>query len=82
MLGAELSTLTNVSVIDTDTRAAAHKIGCDVRLDDRLDEQLFGAELEDVCAALASFSRRKIRNWEGIHAAKPGGPKGSLVDDD
>ena len=22
--------------------------------------------------ALASFSRRKIRNWEGIHAAKPG----------
>lgn len=21
--------------------------------------------------ALASFSRRKIRNWEGIHAAKP-----------
>jgi len=22
--------------------------------------------------ALASFSRRKIRNWEGIHATKPG----------
>eukprot|EP00802_Teleaulax_amphioxeia_P017790 Tamp_17956.p1 GENE.Tamp_17956~~Tamp_17956.p1 ORF type:complete len:442 (+),score=119.31 Tamp_17956:60-1328(+) len=31
--------------------------------------------------ALASFSRRKIRNWEGIHAAKPGVSKGSNVDD-
>jgi len=31
--------------------------------------------------ALASFSRRKIRNWETIHAPKAGTAKGASVDD-
>lgn len=41
----------------------------------KLREKVEGAEkwMEAIKAmeALASFSRRKIRNWEGIHAAKP-----------
>jgi len=31
--------------------------------------------------ALASFSRRKIRNWETIHTPKAGAAKGASVDD-
>jgi len=52
-----------------------------VQLQDKVDSAEKWMEAIKAMEALASFSRRKIRNWETVHAPKAGTAKGASVDD-